>query len=234
MTDPPAPHQLPLALAYKESFAREDFVEAPSNRMALALVERWPDWAGRVAALVGPEGCGKSHLAAIWAARAGAKVAGARAVHADNVPEMLSTGALAVEDLPDGVSEEGLFHLINLAREQDAFLLLSARTLPTVWPVRIPDLGSRLRAVPVTRLELPDDNLLRGVLIKLFLDRGISVEETLVTYLLSRVERSFAAVRTTVTALDAEALRRKRPVTRALAAEALDRLLPEGASGTVP
>lgn len=230
MTNASVPHQLALALAYTESHAPDDFLEAPCNAMGLALVERWPDWADRAVALVGPEGSGKTHLAAIWAARAKAKVVHGNMVHADDVPDMLSAGALAVEDLPAGASEEGLFHLINLAREQNAFLLLTARTLPTAWPVVIRDLVSRLRAVPVTRLELPDDNLLRGVLIKLFLDRGLAVEESLVTYLLSRIERSFAAVRAIVSELDREALRLQRPVTRALAAEMLGPLWPEALS----
>jgi chromosomal replication initiation ATPase DnaA len=230
MTNPSAPGQLALALAFEERLAREDFLEAPCNTKALALIERWPDWADRAVGLVGPEGCGKSHLVAIWAARAQAKVVPGNLIRDADVPEMLSAGALAVEDLPHGTSEQALLHLINLAREQKVFLLLSARTLPAVWPVGIRDLGSRLRAVPVTTLERPDDDLLRAVLIKLFVDRGLAVEETLITYLLSRIERSFAAVRVIVSDLDREALRLKRPVTRALAAEALDRLGARGPS----
>lgn len=228
MANMPGPRQLALALGYEASLAREDFLEAPCNATALALVERWPDWPNRVMVLVGPEGCGKTHLTAIWAARAQARVVPGHAIKEADVPGTLSARALAIEDLPGGVSEQALFHLLNLAREERAFLLMTSRSLPAAWPVRIPDLGSRLRAIPVAVLEPPDDKLLRSVLIKLFVDRQLAVDESLVTYLLSRIERSFAAARAIVSELDGEALRLKRPVTRALAAEALGRILPAG------
>ncbi len=231
MADAPRPQQLALALGHEASFAREDFLEAPCNAAALAVVERWPDWVDRVVALVGPEGCGKSHLAAIWAARAQARVVSGPALQEADLPGMLATGALAIEDLPDGVSEQVLFHLLNLIREERAFLLITARSLPARWPVRLPDLGSRLRAVPVTTLDPPDDALLRGLLIKLFADRQLAVDEGLVAYLLSRMERSFAAARAVVATLDREALRLQRPVTRALAAGTLEQQGPEAPPG---
>ena len=75
-----APRQLALALAHEESFAREDFLPGASNADALNMIERWPDWPDRVLALVGPEGAGKSHLAAIWAEMSGARRLSARAL----------------------------------------------------------------------------------------------------------------------------------------------------------
>jgi len=217
------PRQLPLALGFSEKFGREDFLPGPSNAAALALVERWPDWPARAVALVGPEGSGKSHLAAIWARTAGARSIAGHAVAAASVPTALATGALVVEDLREGECDDAaLFHLLNLAREQDAFVLITARTPPSAWTLRLRDLASRLRALPTVTLAPPDDALLRAVLVKLFADRQLDVDEGLVSYLLSRLERSFAALRATVDRLDVEALRRQRPVTRALAAEVLN------------
>jgi len=129
-----APRQLALALEHAESFAREDFLCGPSNAAALALVEGWPDWPGRCVVLVGPEGSGKSHLAAIWAADAGARFLAARSLGEANLPAALVTGALVVEDLAaQAFDERALFHLINLAGEEGAFLLLTARTAPAAW-----------------------------------------------------------------------------------------------------
>jgi len=218
-----APRQLALALSHAESFAREDFLPGPGNEGALALVERWPDWPARVVALVGPHGSGKSHLAAIWAAASGARFLAGRALAETHLPSALATGALVLEDLvPDQVEERALFHLLNLAREHEAYVLLTAPSAPATWSVGLADLASRLRAVPVVALAPPDDALLRAVVVKLFADRQIKVDESLVTYLLARLERSFAAARAAVDAIDREALRRKRPVTRALAAEVLE------------
>jgi chromosomal replication initiation ATPase DnaA len=216
------PRQLALALDHAESLAREDFLSGPSNAVALALIDAWPDWPHRSMLLVGPEGSGKSHLAAIWARAAGARFLSARALDAQDVPAALATGALVVEDIAEGRFEErALFHLLNLAREEQAFLLLTARSAPAAWKFTVHDLGSRLKAVPAVALAPPDDALLRAVLVKLFADRQLAVDESLVGYLAARIERSFAAARAAVALLDHEAMRRQRPLTRALAAELL-------------
>jgi len=220
MERPLAPRQLVLALGHAESFAREDFLSGPSNESALALIERWPDWPAQAMVLSGPEGSGKSHLAAIWAEIAGARVLSGRLLGETDLPAAFATGALVVEDLsPNDLDERALFHLLNLAREEDAFVLFTARSAPAAFPVAIRDLASRLRALPVVTLAAPEDALLRALIVKLATDRQLAVDEALVNYLANRIERSFAAARAAVTNLDREAMRRQRPVTRALAAE---------------
>src|SRR5918996_1212499 len=127
-------HQLALALGHAERLTREDFLDGPSNAAALALIDSWPNWPFRAVVLIGPEGCGKSHLAAIWAQAAGARLIAARAVQELTLPVALATGALVVEDLtPGGFDERALFHLLNLAREDGAYLMLTARILPAGW-----------------------------------------------------------------------------------------------------
>jgi chromosomal replication initiation ATPase DnaA len=214
------PRQLAFELPHAESFARDDFIAGASNAAARALIERWPDWPDRVVALNGPAGAGKSHLASIWAADTGARILSARLLGEVSVPSALATGALVLEDVAPGTFDErALFHLLNLVREERAFLLITARSGPSGWPVRLPDLASRLRAVPVVALAPPDDLLLRGLIVKLAADRQLAFDEALVGYLVNRIERSFAAVREAVERLDREAMRQHRPVTRALAAE---------------
>jgi chromosomal replication initiation ATPase DnaA len=216
------PRQLAFALPHAESLTRDNFLEGPANEAGLALIERWPDWPNRIMLLVGPEGSGKSHLAAIWAEEAGARSTAAHALTAAAVPGALATGALVVEDLkPSGFDERALFHLMNLAREDEASVLITARTPPSAFEVDLRDLRSRLRAVPVVSLLPPDDQLFRALIVKFCADRQMAVDETVVGYLATRIERSYAAVRQAVELLDTEALRLGRPVTRALAAELL-------------
>jgi chromosomal replication initiation ATPase DnaA len=220
MASSPGPRQLALALGHTESFAREDFLEGPSNAAALALVEAWPDWPDRAVVLVGPEGCGKSHLAAIWATTAGARSIAARALEGTNPPAALATGALVIEDLPsDDSGQHILFHLLNLIREEKAFMLLTARTPPANWNIGLRDLASRLKALPLVTLSAPDDALLRAVIVKLFTDRQLALDESVIAYMITRIERSVAAARAAVSLLDREALRQQRPITRALAAD---------------
>jgi len=216
------PRQLALALPHAESLSRDNFLEGPANAEALALVERWPDWPNRIMLLVGPEGSGKSHLAAIWAEQAGARSTSAHALTAPAVPGALATGALVIEDLkPAEFDERAMFHLMNLAREDEASVLITARMAPSAFEIELRDLRSRLRAVPMVSLLPPDDQLFRALIVKFCADRQLAVDETVVSYLATRIERSFAAARQAVELLDTEALRLGRPVTRALAAELL-------------
>jgi chromosomal replication initiation ATPase DnaA len=214
------PRQLVLALDHAESFAREDFLIGPSNIAALTLIERWPDWPDRIVALIGPEGCGKSHLAAIWAKATGARVLTAKLLEESGLPTALATGALVLEDLAfAGLDERALFHLVNLVREQGAYMLTTSRSPLTTFPVAIHDLASRMRAIPSVSLAAPDDSLLRSLIVKLAADRQLNVDDALVNYVANRIERSFVGARTAVARLDEEAMRQHRPITRALAAK---------------
>jgi chromosomal replication initiation ATPase DnaA len=215
---PLPPRQLALALEHPESYAREDFLAGACNGAALKLIESWPDWPANAIALVGPEGSGKSHLASIWAARSGARIISGRSLNGADLMAALATAALVIEEAA-AADERALFHLFNLAREETAFLLFTTRTPPATWPVAIADLASRLRALPIVTLRPPDDAMLRGVIVKLAADRQLALDEGVVRYLCTRIERSFAAARAAIIALDGEALRQGRPVTRALAAE---------------
>jgi len=216
------PRQLAFALPHAESFTREDFLEGPANAAGLALIDSWPDWPNRIMLLVGPEGSGKSHLASIWAVQAGARSTAAHTLTADAVTNALATGALVVEDLRSSdVDERALFHLLNLAREEGAFVLMTARTPPSAFQIELRDLRSRLRALPMVSLLPPDDHLCRALVVKFCADRQLAVDEAVVGYLSTRSERSYAALRKAVELLDTEALRLGRPVTRALAAELL-------------
>jgi chromosomal replication initiation ATPase DnaA len=216
------PRQIAFALPHAESLSRDDFLEGPANAAGLSLIDSWPDWPNRVMLLAGPEGSGKSHLAAIWAEQAGARSTTAHTLTATDVPGQLATGALVVEDLKSGeFDERALFHLLNLAREDTAFVLLTARVPAVSLEIELRDLRSRLRAIPTVTLLPPDDQLFRALIVKFCADRQMSIDEAMVSFLASRIERSFVAARQAVELLDSEALRLGRPVTRALAAELL-------------
>jgi len=216
------PRQLAFELPHVESLTRDNFLEGPANAAALALIDAWPEWPSPIMMLVGPEGCGKSHLAAIWADEAGARSTTAHALAAATLPAALATGALVVEDLkPGDFDERAVFHLLNLVREEGACALITARMLPSAMEVELRDLRSRLRALPSVSLLPPDDQLFRALIVKYCADRQLAIDESVVGYLATRIERSYAAARRAVELLDSEALRQGRPVTRALAVELL-------------
>jgi chromosomal replication initiation ATPase DnaA len=216
------PKQLPLDLALEPRYGAEDFLVSGSNADAYAMIEAWPNWPGGMLAIVGPAASGKSHLAAIWAERAGARLLTARALAKADLPALAAAGAVAVEDADLGkLPEAELFHLINLVQEKRASLLLTSLRPPSAWDVRTPDLASRLRKLPLATISEPDDALIRTLLVKLFIDRQLVVDTALVEYLTPRIERSFAGVRRTVELLDRETLARGKRLTRAMAAKIL-------------
>ena len=218
------PRQLAFALPHAESLTRDNFLEGPANAAGLSLIDSWPEWPSRTAMLVGPEGSGKSHLATIWAEQAGARSTTAHALTQADVPAALATGALVVEDLnASAFDERALFHLLNLAREDQAYVLITARIAPSALEIGLRDLRSRLRALPVITLQPPDDQLFRALIVKFCTDRQLAVDETVVGFLATRIERSYAAARQAVAHLDREALRLGRPLTRSFAAEVLRR-----------
>jgi chromosomal replication initiation ATPase DnaA len=212
--------QLAFDLPHAESFRRDDFLADQSNEAALALVDSWPSWPARVTAIAGPPGSGKSHLATIWSERSGARIVDAASLARDEVLRALATGALVVEDLAPGrIDEAAIFHLLNLASEEKAFILVTVASRLDFEGHQLADLASRLRAIPVISLERPGDALIAAVLLKHFADRQLLVDEDTVAYLLPRIERSLAAARAAAARLDRAALTRGRRITRALAAE---------------
>ncbi len=222
------PRQLALDLPIDSRHGAEDFLIGPSNEAAYGLVEAWPNWPEAWLRLIGPEGAGKTHLAAIWSKAAHAWTVQASDVVEARVPHLISAGALVVEDCDAGpLDEAALFHLMNAMKAKGGHLLLTARGEPGLWGLQVKDLLSRLRLAPQVTIEPPDDALLRAVLVKLFIDRQLMVDTGIIEMLALRMERSFAAARHVVDALDRLSLERGRRVTRALAAEALASLFPE-------
>ena len=220
------PRQLALNLPARPSLGRGDFFVSPSNALAVELLDAWQGWPEGKLALTGPPGSGKTHLAMVWAAETGAAVTAARALHDDDVPE-LARGSVVVEDadlLLSDATERALFHLHNLVLASGGRLLLTGQRPPARWPVRLPDLASRVRATALATLEPPDDDLLAAVLGKLFADRQIVPPADLAPWLVSRMERSFAAAQTLVVAIDRQALASRRRVSKGLAAQVLDNL----------
>jgi chromosomal replication initiation ATPase DnaA len=223
--------QLPLSFTLPAARTREDFVVGHANAAAAALVDRWPDWPARTALLVGPAGAGKSHLAAVWAARAEATILDLATLATADPLALAEAGNVVVEDIDQSrAADTALLHLLNGARQRDRWVLMTARSGPQAFGTAVADLASRLRAATPVTIAEPDDDLLAQVLVKLFADRQVVVDRTVIEFALRRMERSLAAANAFVAALDEAALAGRRAPSRALAAEVLERL--EGGGST--
>lgn len=214
------PRQLTFDLPMRAALGRADFFVSPANSEALAMVDVPALWPQGKLLLCGPEGSGKSHLAEVFAHDRGAMILDGRdLIDPDILPDVM-----VIEDahLVAARQEETLFHLHNRILAKGGLLLLTARDVPAQWGLRLPDLRSRMEATALARIQAPDDAVLAAVMVKLFADRQLQVAPSLISYLISRIDRSFAGAHALVAALDARALAQGRAVTRALAGEMLD------------
>ncbi len=217
-----AGRQLTLDLPNRPALQREDFLVSPSNASAVALVDQWPNWPTHGALIVGAPGSGKSHLASVWQQRTGARLRTASDLSVASVADDFAAGSLVVEDIDaPALDERALFHALNLARQQGGFVLLTSSSPVAKLQLHLPDLISRLKALPEAVILPPDDALLRGVLVKHFADRQIAVSEPVISFILTRMPRSMEAARTIVELIDSQALAEKAEVTRPFAARVL-------------
>lgn len=220
------PEQLPLEFRHEAASGRDDLVISDPVSAAASIIDRWPDWPSPVVIITGPEGSGKSHLAEVWVRNSGA--VRVRAVRGSDAVMRAGEGPVLVEDADrDGFDETELFHLINAVRSAGTSLLITARSWPMAWGVTLPDLASRLKAATTVEIGPPDDLLLSQILMKLFADRQLLLDDKVIAYIVARMERSLAAAQEIVERLDRLALARGTRINRALAAEVLGSL-PQG------
>ena len=209
--------QLTFDLPMRPALGRDDYFVSPANAVAVAGIDGWRDWPRGKMVLVGPDGAGKTHLAHVWAEMAGARVL--RAADLDGLDPGDAGPGLAVEDADRGLTdtqETALFHLHNALAAQGGALLLTARSDPARWPLRLPDLQSRIQQAGVLKLGAPDDDLLAALMVKLATDRQMRLDPGLIRYALLRMERSFAAAQALIAAIDARSLRDKARPGRAM------------------
>ncbi|WP_027259446.1 HdaA/DnaA family protein [Leisingera aquimarina] len=224
--------QLSFDLPAKPALGREDFFVAPSNAMAVALLDPHFAWPSGKLVLTGPKGAGKTHLAHVWASQSGARILPAAQLTAEAVPE-LAQSPVVVEDVPqiagESAQQNALFHLHNMVLANGYSLVMTGRGAPNLWGLTLPDLQSRVQAATHAELQPPDDQLLAVVLAKLFNDRQITPKPDVIPYLVAHMDRSFAAAARIVGRLDRLSLAEKRSLSRPLAVRVLSEIRQEAA-----
>jgi len=214
--------QLTLDLPHRAALGAEDFLVSDCNIAAVKLIDSWPKWQEPAQLLTGPPSSGKTHLARVWQARSGAGLLDGKMLDTKFIDDVREGTPLVVEDADrSAYDERELFHLLNLAREKQLFVLLSARGAPSRWSISLPDLASRLKAVPVVEIGAPDDALLRMVMLKHFADRQLDVDPKVLEFLALHVDRSLQAAAAAVEVVDRLALATGRKINRQLVVEAL-------------
>ena len=209
--------QLLLNLPHRAAQGREDFFVAPSNQAAVEMIDNWRAWQPPILLLVGAAASGKSHLAKVWQAQSGAasfyESPDASFLLADDIDSQRQT-------IDEGLLFERLNYILH-SKSGEAALLLTARSLDWWRGVALADLRSRLATLPTIEIASPDEHLIAALLLKFFADRQLQVSESLIYWLMTRIERDCATAYACVETLDKESARRGKPLTIALAREVL-------------
>ena len=214
--------QLILDLPHRVALGAEDFLVSDCNLGAVRLIDSWPNWRDKAQLLIGPPASGKTHLARVWQALSGARLLSSGGLDVSSLDAMSEGTALIVEDVDRaGYDEDALFHLLNVVWEKLLFVLLTTRDAPNHFNCSLPDLHSRLNALPSIRIGAPDDALLKTVMLKHFADRQLAIDPKVLDFLALHIDRSLAAAALAVATVDRAALASGRKISRQLVAEVL-------------
>lgn len=217
-------NQIPLSFDVSPSKGRDDLISSASVEAAVSVLDLWPNWRSHIVILAGPTGSGKSHIAHVWREKAVAQNIEFSA-STDEIVTICKQSPILLEDIDrQDMDETKFFHLLNAVKEAQSSILITSRTWPASWPIKLPDLASRIKSATVVEIGEPDEMLLTHVIFKLFADRQIEIDEKIVNYLVMRMERSLAVAQNIVERMDHLALSKKVPVSRAIAADVLAEL----------
>lgn len=222
--------QMALNFSYRPSLGRDDFMVANCNLQAVTAIDLWPNWPYFAICIYGPAGCGKTHLANVFAQNVATithhpyriPFLKAENINKDLIQDLFKESPyIVVEDLQNLQNQEALFHLYNTYRDMGGNILFTSEIAPARINFTLPDLRSRMNIVPIYEIAAPDDNMLMALLLKLFGDRQITPSPELLEYLIKNMQRSFSYARKLVEEIDNISLARKRAISIATAKEAI-------------
>ena len=205
--------QLILDLRSIPSMGRNDYFVSDVNKEAVKWLDAWPNWATFGFIVCGPFGSGKSHLAQVLKALSHGDIIESKDISDENIDQLSEKKCLIIENIELLRSETLLFHLYNMLLENKNNLMLTSKLTMSQIRFELPDLKSRLLSMPQVNIGFPDDRLLKNLLIKQFLDKGILVEMDVIEYLIKRIDRSFEAISKLVSKIDFQSLEKAKKIT---------------------
>ncbi len=217
--------QLVFNLGEKKMMGRDQFFRSESNDLALKILENYESWPQNKLLLVGPKGCGKTHISSILSSELDGFMCSAKDIDLNKINAISNNTIVILEDL-DKLSgldikatravEEAIFHLLVKFESNSSRILITGYDNPSAWQINLPDLSSRLRTFSVARIENPDDKLFLNLILKFFSERQLNASPAIINFIASRIDRTHLAAKRFVEKVDMKALKDKRELTLAL------------------
>ena len=192
----------------KPGLAIDDFFVSTSNKKAYNFILNKKIDNQKIL-LIGPNKSGKTHLGKIWQKNN-------NAVSYENNFEIILNYKknIFIDDFLKNINEEQIFHLINHCSVNKLTILLTSKKEVFEHNFLLKDLVSRLKTFNLLRIDLPDDDLIINLIIKLLHDKQIIIKnEEIFNYILKRIERSYEEVFLLIENIDKLSLEKKRELT---------------------
>jgi len=216
--------QLIFNFPFKRNYLKQDFYVSENNFSAFKLIESWPNWPSRLVNIFGPTGCGKTHLINILKSKIQSMLILAKNVNTTTLTQYKIKECLIIDDFDNNIKENILYSIINLAFQDNKYLIISSKVSLKKFEIKLGDLKSRFTSFVEIGINLPTDDMIRVILTKNFSDKQIQISEKNIEYILKNIERSYEKINSFSSSIDGLSLAKARPINLQLIKKVLNEL----------
>ena len=216
--------QLIFNFPFKKTYFSQDFYVSQNNFNAFKLIESWPQWPSRFINIFGPKGCGKTHLANILSSKIGSLIISANIIDNGVIGEYKTKECLIIDEFNNNIEENLLYSIINLALQDNKYLIISSPISLKKFKIKLKDLNSRFTSFIEVGIDLPTDDLIKVILTKNFSDKQISISKKNIDYILNNIDRSYEKINLFSNSIDNLSLEKAKPVNLHLIKDVLKKI----------
>ena len=183
--------QLIFKFPFKTNYIKQDFFVSSSNFEAYKLIESWPNWPDKSISVHGPSGCGKTHLSKILANQMETIFINSKNFNEETVVKNKFFKCLIIDNFNNDINEKLLYSILNHLKQIDKYVLINSLKPLNHYEIKLKDLKSRLEGFLKIGINLPTDELLKVVILKIFSEKQIKISEKNVEYIIKNIERTY-------------------------------------------
>ena len=216
--------QLIFNFPFKKTYLSQDFYISKNNFNAFKLIESWPQWPSRFINIFGPKGCGKTHLTNIISSKISSVIISPEKIDENIISKFKTKECLIIDDFDNDIEENLLYSIINLAVQDNKYLIISSPISLKKFKINLKDLNSRFTSFIEVGIDLPTDDLIKVILTKNFSDKQITISKKNIDYILNNIDRSYEKINSFSNLVDNLSLEKAKPINLKLIKDVLKKL----------